>query len=136
MKNIVFSFLSFLSGQIGSTNLTRQLTTSTNPDSNLIKVDSTNITVLNVTFDKHSTEVFFAIDIVYQNENECYDKVNALDVALRTGAFYAPLKDYTIPTAPTDTGKLLTFSSPKFRRVTDDNCRFNTLLSVKSYERY
>ena len=136
MKNIVFSFLEFLSEQVGSANLTRQFNSSVDSTASLLKTNSTNITVLNVSFDKHSTEVFFAVDVIYEDENTCYDKVNACDKALRDGAYYAQLKDYTNPTSPTLVGKRMYFSPPKFKRISYDSCRFNTLVSVKCYERY
>ena len=73
------------------------------------------------------------IDVINDDENAAVDLVDTL-FALLTATFYAPLSDYTVPTAPVATGKFLMWNRRRvtFKKVASEAyCHYTCLLLLQ-----
>ena len=132
------SFLHYINDNIAAGVVVHPLRRDpTNRAADALQMNAVNVSFLNLTAGNGTTLCTqqCVIAVVADDENAAVDMVGSVLELLRA-AYFCPMLDYTVPTAPVQIGTNITWDRKRvtFKRVQSEGyCHYSCLLSLRFY---
>lgn len=134
MSAVKDTFLHFFSDNLGTSIPLHPIRRDPNdPSADLLQSNAVNVQFLDTSPQVSVSTQRVVVSVLNDDENTCSDWVDAVWTFL-SAAFFTPMYDYTVPTAPVATGSNVMWDSSKtkFKRVISDTyAQYSCVLDLK-----
>lgn len=111
MLTLTDSFIQYLSTSLANSPAVNWVHVGVAPDSHLLKMDTLNVSVLHVAEDGNMEEALVSLDLIGSDERQVLTWLASVRHLLSDVNLVTPEYDYTNPSSPTATGRLVSWAS-------------------------